>query len=180
MGTRIERAMRTLRTMFVGARGFPSVASAEETNGMVGMWATGHATKPDVRVFIHAGKLGIQPVRDLSTHITACTHVIIVYVGTITSHAREELKRLRGGVRTIETFKLGSLQFNIMDHVCVPPQAAIRQQEVRTLGLVSEQLPELLRIDPVARWHNWGPGTVVRTTLSNPEGHSFHEYRRVT
>ena len=176
---RVERATRALHAMFTQARGFPCFAPQDDTAGMMSLRASGHATAPDVHVFVHVGKLGVQPVRDLSAHIADTTHALIVYVDTITSHAREEVRRLADGVRTIETFDLSTLQFNLMDHICVPPHKAMLPREVRGLGLVSEHLPDLLRTDPVARWHNWSPGTVVRTTMANPEGHGFYEYRRV-
>ena len=174
----LDRAAASLHSMFTEARGFATFEAVSDIAGTSRFLATGHATAPDVHVFVYAGKLGVQVLRSLAPVLLGCAHAMVAYGHTITSHARLELKRLAVG-RVIETFNLYALQFNLMAHVCVADHCALAAPAIRALGLVSAQLPDLLRSDPVARWHHWLPGTVVRTTMSNPEGHTFYEYRKV-
>ena len=175
---RLDRVTASLRAMFTEARGYAAFDPVSDIGGITRFRATGHPTDPDVHVFVYTGKLGVQVLRSLVPVLTECAHAMVVYSHTITSQARQELQRLATG-RVIETFNLYALQFNLMAHVCVADHCALAAPAIRALGLVSEQLPDLLRSDPVARWHHWLPGTVVRTTMSNPEGHPFYEYRKV-
>ena len=130
-------------------------------------------------VFITQGKLGIKPLRALADTIDTEDHLIIVYNRTITSFARQEFDRMQEAGKHVETFDVHKLQFNLMDHVLVPPHMAATPTQARSRGLVPDKLPIMLRSDPVARWFDWGKGTIVKVTLSSPEGHSMDEYRIV-
>ena len=121
-------------------------------------------------------KLGIKPLRELEPLFDGPDRVMVVYRDVITSFAKTHLQKLGSDV---ETFEIGELQFNIMRHCLVSCMHVVSPREVRALGLPVDALPGLLSSDPVARWHNWPRGTVVKVRKASPEGHEYFEYRTV-
>ena len=94
--------------MFTEARGYSTFECATPAiTGMTRFRASGHAEQPDVHVFIVMDKLGVQALRALAPVITECAHTCIVYVQSITSHARQEMAKFTG---VIETFDLSTVQ----------------------------------------------------------------------
>lgn len=117
------------------------------------------------------GKLGIAEVR---RHTTP---TLIVHTGGVTPSAA---KALVGSDVGIEAFHVNDLQFDLMSHVLVPPARSLTAREVDDLGVAPSDLPRLLSTDPVARWHGWRPGVVVRVTLAaSSDGYSYPIYRTV-
>lgn len=122
------------------------------------------------KVVMVPDKLGVGVLRQ---HVDE--RVVFVHVGGITPSAQRMLQEHP----RVEAFARSELQFDLMKHCLVPPTTLVSTDEVRRIGLVASELPTLLATDPVARWHAWGPGAVVRVTLTAPDGYTYDIYRTV-
>ena len=155
--------------------------SAPEAAGDDDLVAT-KAGAPDIRVVFVEKTFGIKAIRDLQGRLSTsqCRHLLVVHNQPITSFAKKEVVEMqkKDGM-VVETFATDDLQFDLTSHVLVPRHTVVKPAHVASMGASPEDLPVLLASDPVARWHHWGPGTVVRVRLTNPEGHEYDEYRRV-
>ena len=109
-------------------------------------------------------RTGIQEVRDVASQYPGRRILTVSHGGAtpyLLAKGSDELEC------AIECFRVQELLRNITRHHLVPRHTVLPANEVpgilRKYGVVdSECLPGLLTSDPVARYHGWIAGTVVR------------------
>lgn len=68
-------------------------------------------------------------------------------------------------LKDIQLFTTDELLFNITTHILSPQYEAIdKELVVPTLANVN-QLPKLLKNDPIVKYYNWPAGTIVKVTM---------------
>lgn len=110
-------------------------------------------------------KTGVKTIRAVEAELLrhGTSHAILISRDGCTSFSMKEMNDSR---TTIETFKKTDLSFNVSKHVLVPAHRALSPDEKRELlsrlRLKAGDLPRMKASDPVARYYNFTPGTVVR------------------
>ena len=132
-------------------------------------------------------KLRIQSIREIIALFKEKRyhHLIIVYSGSVTSFAKQQLSIIRSKksdnpVR-IETFNIRSFQYDLFAHQYVPEQAVLNVAEANALcerykiGVMD--LPKIYTTDPVAQYFGMRPKQVLRVVCPSPEGYFYTLYR---
>lgn len=106
-------------------------------------------------------------------------HAIVVYEGQFSSIAEKTLRST--SERRIECFRRLSLMFNVTKHEWVPPHVRLTPKEKKNIlggrNLKDENLPIILRSDPVARWYGYKRGDLIKITRLSETGGSYVNYR---
>ena len=132
-------------------------------------------------------KLRINSIRDI---LAICKekkyyHTIIVYSGTITSFAKQQLsiiksKKSENPVR-IETFNIQHFLYDIFEHQYVPQQRALTHEETTKLldkyKITLDDLPKIYTTDPIAKYFGLRPKRVLHCLYPSPEGYFYSQWR---
>lgn len=82
----------------------------------------------------------------------------------------------------IQIFGVNQLLRKVVDHSMVPPHRLMSEKEVKELlkkyQLKEEQLPMVLRNDPIAQYYGAHPGEVFEITRPSPTSGTYLTYRR--
>ena len=119
-------------------------------------------------LFYVNSKLAVQTARDIAqcwtTHCAKLSDVVVVCTEGLTSVARHSLNV----IENLQMFDHTELVVNYTKHKLVPQQEALSAEEVKALlgayRLKSSQLPSMSKQDPIAKFHGWAPGTIVKCT----------------
>ncbi len=127
-------------------------------------------------IFSNVAKLNINVIKEYIKVIEELqiNRVIIVFSGVITSSAKKVIENLFH--IKIELFSNQELLFNITTHKLYRPHTQVVEPELSLLKKkYGVKLPILLRTDPVARFHGFEKGDLIKITRK--EG--FISYRYV-
>ena len=119
-------------------------------------------------------------IHDLKKYFEDDEHIILVFKEKINNLNIKNLKELTNVC--IEIFMLKELQFNISRHVLVPKHAIVHdEKEIETIldtyQLKKNQLPILLKTDPMARYLDVKAGDIVKITRNSPSAGEAILYR---
>ena len=126
-------------------------------------------------------KVGMDEARQIEKVALALNirELIIVSIDGVTSFSSKLLGEV---IPHITTFTESELGCNIYDHAIVPRQVALGVHETSTFfskfRLSLEQLPTMRKSDPVAKYHGWQVGTIVRCRRVFGFGIEPHDYYR--
>lgn len=117
----------------------------------------------------HASKLGLAPIRDLVTDMASkhCAEALLVVHDGLTAPAASMVRELetKSSV-TLTTFLADTLLYDIWEHAAVPRHTLLTPAEkddlLRSLKCTADQLPRIMRDDPMARYMGLRVGDVVR------------------
>ena len=119
-------------------------------------------------------------ILDLKKYFEDDGHIILVFKEKINNL---NIKNLREQTNVyIEIFMLKELQFNISRHMLVPKHEIVHdEEEINTLldtyQLKRNQLPILLKTDPMARYLDVKAGDIVKITRNSPSAGEAILYR---
>ena len=176
MEKKILCAHNMLDRMFRARGGYTKVV--HESMGVVRAYHRA-AKKNTIVIFcVDEAKLGIKQLRDVVD--VPEHHAIVVFRESITCFARKQLDAMASeNLRDVETIPLTHLQFDVTQHVLVPPHRVVPPTVLQKKGVPPHTLPIIRMCDPIVRWYHWPAGTIVCVTKSNPEGHQYEDYRVV-
>lgn len=118
---------------------------------------------------VHTSKLGLAPIRDLVAAMTAknCVDALLVVHDGLTAPAASMVRELetKSGI-TLTTFHADTLLYDIWEHAAVPKHTLLTNDEreslLATFKCTEDQLPRMMREDPMARYMGLRVGDVVR------------------
>ena len=117
----------------------------------------------------HGGKLGLAPIRELVSIMEehGCKEALLVVHEGLTAPASALLKELE--LKTglfVTAFNADTLLYDIWEHAAVPRHTLLTPGEratlLRELKCTADQLPRMMREDPMARYMGLRCGDVVR------------------
>jgi len=119
-------------------------------------------------------------INDLKKYFDDDEHIILVFKEKINNLNIKNLKELTNV--SIEIFMIKELQFNISRHILVPKHEIVRdEKEIETMldtyQLKKNQLPILLKMDPMARYLDVKAGDIVKITRNSPSAGEAILYR---
>ena len=119
-------------------------------------------------------------INDLKKYFDDDGHIILVFKEKINNLNIKNLKEQTNVC--IEIFMLKELQFNISRHVLVPKHEIVHdEKEIETIldtyQLKKNQLPILLKTDPMARYLDVKAGDIVKITRNSPSAGEAILYR---
>lgn len=119
-------------------------------------------------------------IHDLKKYFEDDEHIILVFKEKINNLNIKNLKELTNVC--IEIFMLKELQFNISKHVLVPKHEIVHDEKeidiiLDTYQLKKNQLPILLKTDPMARYLDVKAGDIVKITRNSPSAGEAIIYR---
>lgn len=124
------------------------------------------ALKPNGALVVVFGgfidKVSIGHVKECIAFMTtvSCTHGIIVYDDSVTPMVRKLVEN--NAIIRIELFSVDELGFNVTKHRLVPKHEKAADSEVQQLKMHLDKIPSILITDPVARFHGFERGTLVK------------------
>lgn len=127
--------------------------------------------KPDGKLVIvfggFADKVSIGHVKECIAFMTAvnCAHGVIVYEDTVTPMVKKLVEN--NGIIRLELFSADELGFNITKHRLVPKHEQASGDELEHLKKYMDRIPNMLVSDPVARFHGFDRGTLVKVSRSD-------------
>ena len=129
-------------------------------------------------------KLRINSIR---TILECCedngyNHTMIIYSGTITSFANQQLKKIRSQKKFwIETFNIRRFQYDVFAHQYVPTQTVLTDAEAAVLlekyKITSDKLPKIYHTDPIAQYYGLRPKQILKVICPSPEGYFYPLWR---
>ncbi|KAL7667384.1 hypothetical protein ACOME3_010799 [Neoechinorhynchus agilis] len=134
--------------------------------------------------FVESEKFGIHFIETtiLKLYTEKAEHCILISKKLPTAKAMNLMKHGKHEC-TIEHFLDSELMFNITQHELVPPHIRMSEDEKKVIlekyGLSENQLPVLLRTDPVAKYYGFEKGTLVRIVRSSEASGKYIYYRLV-
>ena len=119
-------------------------------------------------------------INDLKKYFVDDEHVILVFKEKINNLNIKNLKEQTNV--TIEIFMMKELQYNISKHVLVPKHEIVHDNEeieslLNTYQLKKNQLPIILKTDPMARYLDVKAGEIVKVTRKSPSAGEAILYR---
>jgi DNA-directed RNA polymerase subunit H (RpoH/RPB5) len=119
-------------------------------------------------------------INDLKKYFVDDEHVILVFKEKINNLNIKNLKEQTNV--TIEIFMMKELQYNISHHVLVPKHEIVHDKgEIESLlkvyQLKRNQLPIILKTDPMARYLDVKAGDVIKITRKSPSAGEAILYR---
>jgi DNA-directed RNA polymerase subunit H len=119
-------------------------------------------------------------INDLKKYFVDDEHVMLVFKEKINNLNIKNLKEQTNV--TIEIFMMKELQYNISRHVLVPKHEIVHDNdEIESLldiyQLKKNQLPIILKTDPMARYLDVKAGEVVKVTRKSPSAGEAILYR---
>jgi DNA-directed RNA polymerase subunit H (RpoH/RPB5) len=119
-------------------------------------------------------------INDLKKYFEDDSHILIIFKEKINNLNIKNLKEQNNV--TIEIFMLKELQYNISKHVLVPKHEIVNSvDEVNKIldiyQLKKNQLPIILRTDPMARYLDVKSGEVVMVSRNSPSAGEAIVYR---
>lgn len=148
----------------LAARGF----DAHESDDGV-LRGEGNGEKISIHFYTDEPKVGVKYVRQL-VDVEKDGVIIVSHEGP-TSCTRKTFES------AVEFFTIKELLYNVTKHALVPKHEAINELPN---DITKEQLPKILRTDPIVRFHAWQIGTVVRITRVFGSHAVEYNYRVVT
>lgn len=129
-------------------------------------------------------KLKINMLREMITYTESvkCVHIIIVFIKSITSFAKNQLGTIvsEKNIR-IEQFSIEELQFNPTKHVLVPTHIILSKQEkeevMRRERCTMDNFPIIKTCDPIARYIGAKPNQLIAIRKTIPGGKRSTHYR---
>ena len=140
-----------------------------------------------VVIFARDSRLGTKqlPVYIRRVQTQQANHVIIVHKkGSIQSVILRSLATIESKASIkIELFTFEELQYNVTKHMYVPRHKPLSNTEKEDLflryNIKAQQLPVILKSDPVARYYGAEPGTVMEITRRSETCGRYITYRVV-
>jgi DNA-directed RNA polymerase subunit H (RpoH/RPB5) len=119
-------------------------------------------------------------INDLKKYFIDDEHVILVFKEKINNLNIKNLKE-QDNV-TIEIFMMKELQYNISKHNLVPKHEIVDDEKevdtiLETYQLKKNQLPIILKADPMARYLDVKTGDIVKVTRNSPSAGEAIIYR---
>nr|QOI90417.1 hypothetical protein HWQ62_00281 [Pyramimonas orientalis virus] len=119
-------------------------------------------------------------INDLKKYFADDGHVILVFKEKINNLNIKNLKEQTNV--TIEIFMMRELQYNISQHVLVPKHEIVHDNAeiemiLNTYQLKRNQLPIILKTDPMARYLDVKAGDIVKITRNSPSAGEAIIYR---
>ncbi len=119
-------------------------------------------------------------INDLKKYLVDDEHVIMVFKEKINNLNIKNLKEQTNV--TIEIFMMKELQYNISQHVLVPKHEVLHENAqiesiLNIYQLKKNQLPIILKTDPMARYLDVKAGEVVKITRKSPSAGEAILYR---
>jgi DNA-directed RNA polymerase I, II, and III subunit RPABC1 len=119
-------------------------------------------------------------INDLKKYFTDDDHIIMVFKEKINNLNIKNLKEQTNV--TIEIFMMKELQYNISRHVLVPKHEIVHDNDeidslLNIYQLKKNQLPIILKTDPMARYLDVKAGNVVKITRKSPSAGEAILYR---
>jgi len=146
-----------------------------------------HTTDPTNMIivfFAQEVKVGVKTLKEYFDCMERekIRHGILVVQNKLTPFAKQTLLDLASSF-VLEEFKEGELLVNITQHVLVPQHTVLSSQEKAALlkryKLKDEQLPRMLKTDPIARYYGLVKGQVVKITRPSETAGRYVTYRLV-
>jgi len=92
---------------------------------------------------------------------------IAIVDGPLSTDSKDIIEKAMSQV-LIQVFTVNELLFNVTKHVMVPKHEKIPDSQVpdllRELKVTKSNLPGILYEDPVVRYYNWPPGSIIQVT----------------
>lgn len=156
--TREKVALQTLREMF-SQREYKNIQYNEETAELSADFQNEFVTsKPCIYPKLNAEVIkGIV----LQFELREYNHTILVYEGVPTANVKKQVDELSKIGKNIELFSADDLQLNITKHILVPKHELLK---VGKKFKDKNNLPIILRSDPVCRFYNFPKGEVIKVT----------------
>lgn len=135
----------------------------------------------DAHVSVYVDRDDRISVKSVRALVEASPRAILVLVSADgpTAFCRKEIPESD----RLQYFSARELVHNITRHRLVPPHRALAEQETKEVldrySALPEQLPVLLMNDPVRRYYNFRPGTIVEIRRSGMSQEASLYYRRV-
>lgn len=119
-------------------------------------------------------------INDLKKFFMDDEHIILVFKEKINNLNIKNLKEQTNV--TIEIFMMKELQYNISKHVLVPKHEIVDDEKeidtiLETYQLKKNQLPIILKTDPMARYLDVKAGDIVKITRNSPSAGEAIIYR---
>lgn len=119
-------------------------------------------------------------IGDLKKYFIDDEHIILVFKEKINNLNIKNLKEQTNV--TIEIFMMKELQYNISKHTLVPKHMIVHDSEeidsiLDTYRLKKNQLPIILKADPMARYLDVKVGDIVKVTRNSPSAGEAIVYR---
>jgi DNA-directed RNA polymerase I, II, and III subunit RPABC1 len=130
-------------------------------------------------------KVGINSVKNISSYMENydVNHAIVLYNNNITVFAKNEIKSLQKEGKEIELFLYTELIYNITKHMLVPRHILMTNEEKKVImkkyKVTDQQVPQVLRTDPVARYFNAKPGQMFKIIRDSNITYKSISYRVV-
>ena len=110
---------------------------------------------------------------------------IIIFKTPLSKLSRSNLKFLEdlsNETRFVQTFDVKELSMNISTHVLVPKHEIVPDRDIpellQELNAQEQQLPAILRTDPMAKYLGVRPGQIMKITRASPTAGTYVMYRR--
>ena len=119
-------------------------------------------------------------INDLKKFFADDEHIILVFKEKINNLNIKNLKEQTNV--TIEIFMMKELQYNISRHILVPKHEIVEDEKeidaiLETYQLKKNQLPIILKTDPMARYMDMKAGDVMKITRNSPSAGEAIIYR---
>ena len=105
---------------------------------------------------------------------------IIIISGTLTSQAKQKMADINYELQ-IECFNISELMVNITEHSYVPKHILLNDEEksqlLKRYKIKENQLPKILRTDPVAKYLGLKKGDVVKIIRDSETAGKYVTYR---
>ncbi len=127
--------------------------------------------RPDGRLVIvfggFADKVSIGHVKECIAFMTTvnCTHGVVVYEDSVTPMVKKLVEN--NGIIRLELFSVDELGFNITKHRLVPKHEKATDSDLEQVKKYLDKIPSMLASDPVARFHGFDRGTLVKVSRSD-------------
>jgi DNA-directed RNA polymerase subunit H (RpoH/RPB5) len=132
--------------------------------------------------FTKDAKLGIQNAREIEETITnfQINQVVVITTDGVTPVAMKLLLHVKC---LIHFFQTHELMKKYTDHALIPIQRQLTESETKDFLLINmaklDKLPKMSRLDPIAKFNGWGPGSIISSIRLLGDSAEPYEYWRV-
>lgn len=124
-------------------------------------------------------RTGIKTARTLTENHSEALIVVVSMEGP-TPFCRREV----GDSLNFNFFLAKELIYNVTRHILVPPHRKMSEIEAKQMmdrySALPEQLPVLLMHDPIRRYYNWAPGSIIEIKRAGMTQEQCNYYRKVS
>ena len=119
-------------------------------------------------------------INDLKKYLDDSNHIILIFKEKINNL---NIKNIKDNTNVfVEIFMIKELQYNISRHMLVPKHEIVEDEKeieniLKTYQVKKNQLPIILRNDPMARYLDVKSGDIVKITRNSPSAGEAVLYR---